>query len=504
MLLDVKSYGIAFGTRVILADVSFSIQSDKGVIVVMGPGGTGKSTLMRSLAGINKRSSNAHEWGQILYKDQPIDQQNVPQLVQQNAKAMGLPVIESFAEKIRQSSDKPLSPTEMRGYVMSELERLEIPSMIQYLDQPMIQLPVEHARAVNMLREAFSKEPILLLDEPTTGMNEVGSSMLLKLTKKLGEERVCMIILHNQMQAREVADQILLLAGGRVQAYENKDDFFNNKSKNDVVAQFLRSGSCNIPAPDADANTLDESIPKPPPLPEEAVKILATLKANAPKPETVIPKVNNDLVMPKEQLQAPISSVVEQAPKQEPQLSSTAMTEPTAITSVTTNLAVKGASRSKFRGPNGFHWIAPDQLAGCPMPGIVAPLEYDLSALRDVGVTVLVNLTDRELPEETLAQYGIRSVQFKIEDRRAPPIMWIKMLLVQLDKLLAKGDVLAVHCLAGLGRTGTVLGAWLIKKGLTAEETLKRLRQIDAGYVQSKEQEDLLYALEENILIRAT
>ena len=75
---------------------------------------------------------------------------------------------------------------------------------------------------------------------------------------------------------------------------------------------------------------------------------------------------------------------------------------------------------------------------------------------------------------------------------------------MQIDKLLAKGDVLAVHCLAGLGRTGTVLGAWLIKKGLTAEETLKRLRQIDAGYVQSKEQEDLLYALEENILIRAT
>lgn len=503
MLLDVKSYGIAFGTRVILADVSFSIQSDKGVIVVMGPGGTGKSTLMRSLAGINKRSSNAHEWGQILYKDQPISQQNAPQLVQQNAKAMGLPVIESFAEKIRQSSEQTRNATEMRAYIISELERLEVSSMIQYLDQPMIQLPVEHARAVNMLREAFSKEPILLLDEPTTGMTEVGASMLLKLTKKLGEEHVCMIILHNQMQAKEVGDHVLLLAGGRVQAYQTKDDFFSNKSNNDVVAQFLRSGSCNIPAPDADANTLDESIPKPPPLPAEAIKIIEALKGNAPKPQTVIPKVNNDLVIPKEEPKAPISSVVEQSYK-DPQLSSSEMTQSTPIASVTSNLAVKNASRSKFRGPNGFHWIAPDQLAGCPMPGIVAPLEYDLSALRDVGVTVLVNLTDRELPEEILAQYGIRSVQFKIEDRRAPPIMWIKMLLVQLDKLLAKGDVLAVHCLAGLGRTGTVLGAWLIKKGLTAEETLKRLRQIDAGYVQSKEQEDLLYALEENILIRAT
>lgn len=503
MILDVKSYGITFGTRVILADVSFSIQSETGVIVLMGPGGTGKSTLMRSLAGINKRSTNAHEWGQILYHGNPISESNAPQFVQQNAKALGLPVIESFAEKIRQSSEKTFSPADMRDYIVNELERLEISSVIQYLDTPMIQLPVEHARAVNILRESFSKEAILLLDEPTTGMSEVGSSMLLKLTKKLGETRVCMIILHNQMQAKEVGDHVLLLAGGRVQSFESKDDFFTNKTKNDVVAQFLRSGSCNLPAPDADINTLDESMPKPPPLPEEAVKIITALKAAAPKAKEPSFTAPATMAMPKEVPQKTVSSIIE-TPRSEPTLSSSEMTASTPIASVTTNLAIKSASRSKFRGPNGFHWIAADQLAGCPMPGIVAPLEYDLSALKDVGVTVLVNLTDRELPEEILGQYGIRSVQFKIEDRRAPPIMWIKMLLVQIDKLLTKNDVLAVHCLAGLGRTGTVLGAWLIKKGLTAEETLKRLRQIDAGYVQSKEQEDLLYALEENILIRAT
>lgn len=503
MLLDVKSYGIAFGSRVILADVSFSIQAENGVIVLMGPGGTGKSTLLRSLAGINKRSSNAHEWGNILYKDNSIDQQNAPQIVQQNAKALGLPVIDSFVEKIRQSSIKALSPRDMRAYICTELERLEMSNLINELDKPMIQLPIEYARAVNILREFFTQEALLLLDEPTTGMNEVGANMLLNLTKNIAKERSCMIILHNQMQAKEIGNQILLLAGGRVQSFANKDDFFSNKAGNEVVAQFLRSGSCNVPAPDADVSTLDESTPKPPPLPAEAIKILEQIKSAIPKPQNIISKTNNELVIPKDTPKTTISSHVEQTKSKE-QLSSSEMTEPSNIVSVTTNLAVKSSSRSKFRGPNGFHWIAPDQLAGCPMPGIVAPIEYDLAALRDVGVTVLVNLTDRELPTDILSQYNMRSVQFKIEDRRAPPIMWIKMLLVQIDKLLAKGDVLAVHCLAGLGRTGTVLGAWLIKKGLTAEETLKRLRQIDAGYVQSKEQEDLLYALEENILIRAT
>lgn len=502
MLLDVKSYGIAFGTRVILANINFSISLEKGVIVVMGPGGTGKSTLLRSLSAINKRSNSASEWGELLYQEKPITLEHAPVIIQQNAKALGLPVIDSFIEKIRATSEKPISPLELRTFITSELERLEAYEMISLLDTPMIQLSTEHARAANILRETFTKSPLLLLDEPTTNMSDAGSAFLIKLIKKISEDRVCMVILHNQMQAKQVADKILLLAGGYVQSYENKDDFFSNKSNNEVVAQFLRSGSCNVPAPDADISILEEGIQPPPPLPDEAINILEKIKASAPKAETIIPKTNDQLAIPKETIVPVISSSQPLKIPDSPVFSD--MTESTPIDSITSNLAIKKASKSKFIGPNGFHWVAPDQLAGCPMPGIVAPLEYDLSALRDVGITVLINLTERELPEETLAQYGIRSVQFKIEDRRAPPVMWIKMLLVQIDKLLAKGDVLAIHCLAGLGRTGTVLGAWLIKKGLTAEEALKRLRQIDAGYVQSKEQEDLLYMLEENILIRAT
>ena len=43
----------------------------------------------------------------------------------------------------------------------------------------------------------------------------------------------------------------------------------------------------------------------------------------------------------------------------------------------------------------------------------------------------------------------------------------------------------------------------MIREGLTADEALRRLRTLDLGFVQSQEQEDLLHALEENLLIRA-
>lgn len=54
------------------------------------------------------------------------------------------------------------------------------------------------------------------------------------------------------------------------------------------------------------------------------------------------------------------------------------------------------------------------------------------------------------------------------------------MLLQRMEMLLAQGQVLAVHCLGGIGRTGTVLAAWLVREGLTAVEALRRVRLIDA------------------------
>lgn len=137
------------------------------------------------------------------------------------------------------------------------------------------------------------------------------------------------------------------------------------------------------------------------------------------------------------------------------------------------------------------------------MPGVVFAIDHDLALLRGMGVTVLVNLTEREMPAERLAPYGLRSYHLGIADRGAPPLLWAKLLLAKIEVMLREGDVVAVHCLAGLGRTGLVLAGWLIREGLTADEALRRLRTLDPGFVQSQEQEDLLHALEENLLIRA-
>ncbi|MGE0326021.1 MAG: dual specificity protein phosphatase family protein, partial [Polyangiaceae bacterium] len=60
------------------------------------------------------------------------------------------------------------------------------------------------------------------------------------------------------------------------------------------------------------------------------------------------------------------------------------------------------------------------------------------------------------------------------------------------EKALERGDRVAVHCHAGLGRTGTMLAAFLIYRGETAEAAITRVREVRPSYIQSQAQLDFL------------
>ena len=136
------------------------------------------------------------------------------------------------------------------------------------------------------------------------------------------------------------------------------------------------------------------------------------------------------------------------------------------------------------------------------MPGVVQSIDLDLAALRTVGVTMLITLTERDIDQDALRRHGLRNLHLPIRDREPPTVPQIRMLIARMNGMLKKNEVLAVHCLAGLGRTGTILASWLIQDGLTASAALERIRKIEPGYVQSVEQEQFIHAVEADLLKR--
>lgn len=95
---------------------------------------------------------------------------------------------------------------------------------------------------------------------------------------------------------------------------------------------------------------------------------------------------------------------------------------------------------------------------------------------------------------DLLNKYGIENSQFPIPDMGAPTLEQAAEICKTIDGLIKRGDRVAVHCKAGMGRTGTVLCAYLIWEGDDAISALERARNIEPRWVQSDVQVEFLEA----------
>lgn len=147
--------------------------------------------------------------------------------------------------------------------------------------------------------------------------------------------------------------------------------------------------------------------------------------------------------------------------------------------------------------PTGFHWIRKGSLAGVTRPGLLADLDQDLRGLAALGIRTLVCLEEkRTISDEQARAYGLEMLHFPIVDMEAPCVSSGLRLCETLHERLQRGDRMAVHCRAGLGRTGTVLCALLIYEGLSALDALDTVRRVQWKFVQSEAQVSFLSALE--------
>lgn len=121
-------------------------------------------------------------------------------------------------------------------------------------------------------------------------------------------------------------------------------------------------------------------------------------------------------------------------------------------------------------------------------------LDADLAELRERGIGALLSLTEQPLPAEVLERHGLAAAHVPIADLTAPEPEEIERALGFIDVQRGLGRAIAVHCLMGQGRTGTVLAAYLIRAGASPEEALARVRTVCPGAVGVPQQERALVA----------
>jgi protein-tyrosine phosphatase len=122
-----------------------------------------------------------------------------------------------------------------------------------------------------------------------------------------------------------------------------------------------------------------------------------------------------------------------------------------------------------------------------------------VSELRQAGITLYLDLTqDGELePYAHLLTPPARHVRSPIRDLGVPSTAQLVALLDAIDEEIARGGTVYVHCWAGCGRTGVVVGCWLVRHGATPHEALERIAEARGrGCPQTLEQRLLVLSWE--------
>jgi atypical dual specificity phosphatase len=149
-----------------------------------------------------------------------------------------------------------------------------------------------------------------------------------------------------------------------------------------------------------------------------------------------------------------------------------------------------GVLRSALVVLRGFSWVLPGQLAGCAKPHIAA----SCLALSERGVRTVLTLTEDPLPEVWVRAAGLEAVHLPVADMGAPSAEQLAEAVRVIDARLAAHKPVAVHCLGGIGRTGTVLAAYLVHHGLSADESIAHVRRVRKPSIETAAQEEAVRA----------
>jgi atypical dual specificity phosphatase len=138
--------------------------------------------------------------------------------------------------------------------------------------------------------------------------------------------------------------------------------------------------------------------------------------------------------------------------------------------------------------PDVFTWIDRPFLAAMARPQSLEEMKW----LRHNGIELLISLTEDPPRRDWINDAGLMLVHVPIEDMTAPTQEQLDLCLSNIARAREQNMGVAIHCGAGLGRTGVVLACYFVTKGMTAKNAIARVRRLRPGSVETDDQAEAI------------
>jgi len=249
-LVDARHVGKHFGALKVLDDVSLAVRKSE-VTCIIGPSGSGKSTLLRSLAFLEEYSE-----GEIFIEGELIGyvtdrngrrvrapqaeinrvRRNVGMVFQQFNLWPHMTAVENVAEALVRVRKLPKAEARKRALAM-----LDKVGLADRADNHPARLSGGQQQRVAIARALAMEPHIMLFDEPTSALDPELVGEVLQVMKNLANDGMTMVIVTHEMGfAAQVADTVVFIDHGKIEAQGSPEDVFHN-AQQPRLKQFLQN-----------------------------------------------------------------------------------------------------------------------------------------------------------------------------------------------------------------------------------------------------------------------
>lgn len=219
-MLTVASLRVAYGSKVVLQDISLDVSPGK-ILALIGPNGAGKTTIIRAVSGTTPIvSGRVYVDGQDLSKLKTAERARVMAVVPQARQLGGAYTVEQAVMMGRTAYIGWLGRESAADHAAVRLA-LQGTQLEAFAQRQIAQLSGGEQQRVFLARALAQSTPVLLLDEPTNHLDLQHQTNLLSLVKKLAEEKklAVMMAMHDLNLVSFFADKVALLVDGELKQF---------------------------------------------------------------------------------------------------------------------------------------------------------------------------------------------------------------------------------------------------------------------------------------------